>query len=85
MQFKDEELESRFSQHRAETPERQAIQLEGHKGIMESFIAIASDMNALLPDGREKAIVMTHLEDASMWANKAWSHQFPAVPDRPLR
>lgn len=42
-----------------------------HEFVRDSFKAIAGDLDALLPEGREKSLMHTKLEEASMWANKA--------------
>lgn len=80
-----DEIRSRFSQHRAELELDQQQQRIDHLTVQEEFIAISKFLDSILPDGRAKDISMTHLEDASMWANKAIAHQHPVVPDRPLR
>lgn len=85
MPIGNEEIVSRFSQHRADDPDDMDDQLRAHRRIMEMFIDTAQELDHMLPDGRAKSVMMTHLEDASMWANKAVSHQFPVVVDRPLR
>lgn len=40
-----------------------------HAALSGKFIEIMHDIDALVPDGREKAIVMTKLEEAKMWAS----------------
>ena len=39
--------------------------------IRNVFEAVAHAMNEMLPDGREKSLMMTHLQDASMHAVKS--------------
>lgn len=42
-----------------------------HERIRISIGKLADDLNYDIPDGREKSIVMTKLEEAMMWANAA--------------
>lgn len=37
----------------------------------QAFVQLAEGLQKLLPDGRAKALTMTKLEEASMWASKA--------------
>lgn len=60
------DLDNRFSFHAA-TPER-ALQ---HEHIRASCKEMAYYLDAVLPDGREKSLAITHLEDTMMWANAA--------------
>jgi hypothetical protein len=38
---------------------------------------LAEDLEAFVPDGREKALVMTHLEEAMFWANAGIAREDP--------
>lgn len=60
------DIDNRFSFHPA-TPENGKGII--HDGIREEFKSFAHRMNGTLPDGREKSLVITHLEEAMMWAN----------------
>lgn len=60
------ELENRFGFHPATEETRQH-----HQFIRNSFIDFTDDLLNVLPDGREKSLVLTALEEASMWANAA--------------
>jgi hypothetical protein len=65
------ELENRFSFHPAATPER----VQAHEAVRAIIREAASDLNDLLPEGRDKALVMTHLESAMFSANAAIARQ----------
>ncbi len=41
--------------------------------VTDKFIELAEDLNDLVPDCREKSIMMTKLEEAKMWAASAIS------------
>jgi hypothetical protein len=60
------ELENRFGFHPA-TDETKRL----HQEVREGFIEFTDRLLAFLPGGRERALVLTHLEEASMWANAA--------------
>ena len=46
-----------------------------HKAYMDTLMMFARDyaqkIDELCPDGREKSLALTKLEEASMWANKS--------------
>jgi len=50
-----------------------------HEGMYELFYCFAKVVNRELPNSREAALVMTALEEASMWAHKALARQDPLV------
>jgi hypothetical protein len=59
------ELAHRFAYH----PPKDDATKYAHEKVREIFGHVAVQMNDDLPEGREKSLVMTHLEDAMMWAN----------------
>lgn len=61
------DVEKRMSHH----PPPDATTGEAHGLLRDLAKAHAKAVMDLLPAGREKSVVMTHLEDALMWANAA--------------
>jgi len=61
------ELSRRFDYHASSRTEH----ADAHAGVRAGCKRLATELDALLPDGREKSLVMTHLEEASFWANAA--------------
>lgn len=62
-----EELKHRFDYHPAHTQERQ----EAHQTVRANCWSLANSFLYNLPDGREKSIALTKLEEAMFWANAA--------------
>jgi hypothetical protein len=69
MQHSD--IENRFAYHPPTTEQRKS----DHETVREMCKSLAHSLNALLPEGREKSLAVTHLEDAMMWANAALARQ----------
>lgn len=65
MDVKD--LEHRFEYHPPLTEER----VNDHRTVRELCFNTAEQLNAFLPEGREKSLVITKLEEAMFWANAA--------------
>lgn len=42
-----------------------------HQIIRQKCFELACELNSLLPDGREKSVAMTNLEDVMFWSNAA--------------
>jgi hypothetical protein len=61
------ELEHRFAFHPANTTERQ----DAHQLVRRTCHRAAQNIEGLCPDGREKSLAITKLEEAMMWANAA--------------
>ena len=60
------DIENRFSFHPA-TPETG----EQHAVARAKCFELAAHLNATLPEGREKSLAITHLEEVMMWSNAA--------------
>ena len=67
-----EDLNNRFSFHPA-TPENGRG--DQHAAIRGECLTLASTLNVLLPEGREKSLAITHLEEVMMWGNAAIARQ----------
>jgi len=52
-----------------------------HSGLRKKFIDFVNDLDSVLPDGREKALVKTNIEQAAMWAHKAIALTDPLASD----
>lgn len=71
--IQDAELVRRFVYHPPTTDHRK----EQHLTVRSSMLETARVLNELLPDGREKNVVMTKLEEATFWANAALARPIP--------
>jgi hypothetical protein len=58
------DIRHRFTYH-APDPAKAAK----HQSIRQACMNLAHNLNDLLPDGREKSLAITHLEEVCMWAN----------------
>ena len=61
-----EDIDRRFTYH---APDR--IKVSRHEQIRDACKEMAYELNSQLPDGREKSLAITHLEEVMMWANAA--------------
>lgn len=59
------DLANRFDFHPAMTPERR----DAHERVRAICKHAAEQIDALVPNGREKACAVTHIEEAMFWAN----------------
>jgi len=60
------DIERRFTYHRPE-----GSKVDEHNDIRADFKDFADDLREQLPEGREKSLAFTALEEASFWAHAA--------------
>jgi hypothetical protein len=61
------DIANRFAFHAATTEEKR----DAHTSVRQNCRALADFLNEKLPEGREKALAMTHLEEVMLWGNAA--------------
>lgn len=66
MAIGEKELINRFGYHRAT-----ADSAPKHAEVREIMLDAATALDALIPDGRDKSLAMTSLQEAMHWANSA--------------
>lgn len=57
--------------HPANTQERR----DAHESVRDLCTQLALNLNDIVPEGREKSLVMTTLEEVMFWANAAIARQ----------
>lgn len=62
-----DDIERRFAFHAATTDEKR----NAHSSVRQRCRNLADFLNEALPEGREKSLAITHLEDVMMWGNAA--------------
>lgn len=65
------DLENRFRYHPPQTEQRR----QAHETVRSGLLTTAERLDELLPDGREKSLAVTKLEEAMFWANAALARQ----------
>lgn len=61
------DLDNRFAYH----PPKDDATREAHERVRTLCRALAEELNRMLPEGREKSLAVTHLEEVAMWSNAA--------------
>lgn len=64
------DLENRFTYHNPNAENRPK-----HEQVNQTLLAVAEDFDELLPDGREKALALTKLEEVKFWSNASIARQ----------
>ncbi|WP_435834906.1 Acb2/Tad1 domain-containing protein [Streptomyces antibioticus] len=62
-----EDIQHRFAFHAATTQEKR----DAHSSIRQACRRLADHINESCPEGREKSLAITHVEEAMFWANAA--------------
>lgn len=68
------DLAKRFEYH---APKTQTA-IEMHQDVRSECLSIALSFNQTLPEGREKALAITKLEEAMFWANASIAREISA-------
>jgi len=66
-----EDIANRFAFHPAATDARR----QAHEDVRGLCLALAGELDGLLPEGREKSLAITNLEQTMFWANAAIARQ----------
>lgn len=61
------DIHNRFGFHAATTAEKQAA----HGSARAACLELANFLNGALPEGREKSLAITRLEEVMFWSNAA--------------
>lgn len=62
-----QDIEHRFAFHAATTQEKR----DEHTSVRQQCRRLADSLNEVLPEGREKSVAITKLEEVMFWANAA--------------
>ncbi|WP_329422997.1 Acb2/Tad1 domain-containing protein [Streptomyces sp. NBC_01268] len=62
-----EDIEHRFAFHAATTDEKR----DAHTSVRQHCRRLADHINETCPDGREKSLAITAIEEAMFWGNAA--------------
>lgn len=65
------DIDHRFAFHPATTEEKR----NAHTSVREHCKELAHFLNRKLPDGREKSLAITHLEEVMMWGNASLARE----------
>jgi hypothetical protein len=66
-----EDIANRFDFHAASSEEKR----NEHTSIRQACRRLAYDLNYRLPEGREKSLAVTRLEEVMFWSNAAVARQ----------
>jgi hypothetical protein len=66
-----EDIEHRFAFHAATTAEKR----DAHTSVRQECRRLADHINETCPDGREKSLAITAIEEAMFWGNAALACQ----------
>jgi hypothetical protein len=63
------DLEHRFNFHPVPNGLVGKVRAQNHGRVRDRLLEVALLIDKIAPDGREKALAITHLEEAMFWAN----------------
>ncbi|AVH58392.1 MULTISPECIES: Acb2/Tad1 domain-containing protein [Streptomyces] len=66
-----EDIEHRFAFHAATTDEKR----DAHTSVRQACRRLADHINETCPDGREKSLAITAIEEAMFWGNASLARQ----------
>lgn len=66
-----EDIEHRFAFHAATTDEKR----DAHTSVRQACKQLADQINEQCPDGREKSLAITALEEVMFWGNASLARQ----------
>lgn len=72
------DIEHKFGFHKA-TVDGENPTLPRHRDVRRLFKDLLRELERIVPDGRAKSVMITELETASMWANKAVAELAPTL------
>jgi hypothetical protein len=70
------DLKNRFGYHGPDE-----VAKERHRTIRRMIFTLADELDDFIPEGREKSLFFTKLEEAMMWANAAIARKGPLTED----
>jgi hypothetical protein len=59
-----DDIDNRFTYHPPSS-----VKVHLHEHVRDTLKRVAQDFDAVLPEGREKSLALTKLEEAMFWAN----------------
>ncbi len=69
--MQQDEIDNRFNHHPPTSDER----ANAHRQVRDLCAVLAEGLNVLVPEGREKSLAMTNLEQVMFWANAGVARQ----------
>lgn len=70
----NQDIAHRFAFHAATTDEKR----DAHTSVRQMLARAALSLNSLLPEGREKSLAITKIEEAMFWGNAALARNVEA-------
>jgi hypothetical protein len=74
------DIENRFKFHPATDAEKR----DAHGSVRNSLRTVAHYLAGVVPPGRERSLMLTHLEEAMFWGNAGLARAQSAAGDEPI-